>query len=58
MEIKGILNKYLKQLEDNSIIFTGNKLVIHIPEKFIENGITQGPVQGLSFGPRPPGAQG
>lgn len=40
MEIKGILNKYLKQLEDNSIIFTGNKLVIHIPEKFIENGIT------------------
>ena len=40
MEIKGILSSYLKQLEDNSIIFTGNKLVIHIPEKFVENGIT------------------
>lgn len=35
-----ILNKYLQEMPDNSIVFKGTKMIIEIPEDYIEKGIT------------------
>lgn len=38
---KSLFNKYFKIGENKEVIFTGNKLVIQIPEQFLDDGITQ-----------------
>jgi hypothetical protein len=40
MEFKGILKDYLKHMPDNSVVFKGEKLIIEIPEEFVERGVT------------------
>ena len=37
---KELFNKYFKITETGEVIFTGNKLVIQIPEQFLNDGIT------------------
>lgn len=38
---KELFNKYFKKSDNGEVFFTGNKLVIQVPEQFLDNGITE-----------------
>ena len=41
MDSKALYRKYFKRMPDDSIHFLGEKLIIQIPEGFVERGITK-----------------